>query len=165
MKSASPIPTKSDFIPRKWDFFRKMRISLKKTHIVLVDKCVLFSGGDVRTSRIVVCLRLDTLGSSYSLLCGEKLRRKRYSIVFASFSDLNRRESRSLLIYDWQLQNKNAPDWVHFVLEVTIGFEPMDNGVADRGLTTWLRHQKDGADYGARTRHLDLGKVALYQMS
>ena len=24
---------------------------------------------------------------------------------------------------------------------------------------------KDGADYGARTRHLDLGKVALYQMS
>ena len=23
----------------------------------------------------------------------------------------------------------------------------------------------DGADYGARTRHLDLGKVALYQMS
>ena len=25
-------------------------------------------------------------------------------------------------------------------LEVTIGFEPMDNGVADRGLTTWLRH-------------------------
>ena len=29
---------------------------------------------------------------------------------------------------------------VRFVLEVTIGFEPMDNGVADRGLTTWLRH-------------------------
>ena len=24
---------------------------------------------------------------------------------------------------------------------------------------------KYGADYGARTRHLDLGKVALYQMS
>ena len=24
---------------------------------------------------------------------------------------------------------------------------------------------KFGADYGARTRHLDLGKVALYQMS
>ena len=23
----------------------------------------------------------------------------------------------------------------------------------------------NGADYGARTRHLDLGKVALYQMS
>ena len=30
---------------------------------------------------------------------------------------------------------------VLFILEVTIGFEPMDNGVADRGLTTWLRHQ------------------------
>ncbi len=31
---------------------------------------------------------------------------------------------------------------VLFILEVTIGFEPMDNGVADRGLTTWLRHHK-----------------------
>ena len=29
---------------------------------------------------------------------------------------------------------------VGFVLEVTAGFEPADNGVADRGLTTWLRH-------------------------
>ena len=27
---------------------------------------------------------------------------------------------------------------------------------------SWL---SSGADYGARTRHLDLGKVALYQMS
>ena len=54
----------------------------------------------------------------------------------------------------------------HFSLEVTAGFEPADNGVADRGLTTWLRHQIFiGADYGARTRHLNLGKVALYQMS
>ena len=26
-------------------------------------------------------------------------------------------------------------------------------------------HESVGADYGARTRHLDLGKVALYQMS
>ena len=61
-------------------------------------------------------------------------------------------------------------------LEVTAGFEPADNGVADRGLTAWLRHHIEekrariirtrvGADYGARTRHLDLGKVALYQMS
>ena len=72
-------------------------------------------------------------------------------------------------------------------LEVTVGFEPTDNGVADRGLTTWLRHHtiilfehslyvnkttssklrmlQIGADYGARTRHLNLGKVALYQMS
>ena len=72
-----------------------------------------------------------------------------------------------------------------FFLEVTAGFEPADNGVADRGLTTWLRHHTisvftfclivkttssiedvvTGADYGARTRHLNLGKVALYQMS
>jgi hypothetical protein len=28
-----------------------------------------------------------------------------------------------------------------------------------------LQPQISGADYGARTRHLDLGKVALYQMS
>ena len=48
------------------------------------------------TSRIVVCLRLDaslTLGSPHALLCGEKLRRKRYSIVFVSFSDSNHRAS------------------------------------------------------------------------
>ncbi len=30
-------------------FTRRRRISLKKAHIVLVDKCVLFSGGGVRT--------------------------------------------------------------------------------------------------------------------
>ena len=29
-----------------------------------------------------------------------------------------------------------------FFLEVTAGFEPADNGVADRGLTTWLLHQR-----------------------
>ena len=39
---------------------------------------------------------------------------------------------------------------VSLALEVTAGFEPADNGVADRGLTTWLRHQKVGVDYGAR---------------
>ena len=79
------------------------------------------------------------------------------------------------------------PKGLLYFLEVTIGFEPMNNGVADRGLTTWLRHHTiilfehslfvnkttssniedvaTGADYGARTRHLNLGKVALYQMS
>ena len=30
-----------------------------------------------------------------------------------------------------------------FSLEVQAGFEPADNGVADRGLTTWLLHQTD----------------------
>ncbi len=50
-----------------------------------------------------------------------------------------------------------------------------DEGVADLCLTAWLwrriiyspRNDSRGvgADYGARTRHLDLGKVALYQMS
>ena len=40
-------------------------------------------------------------------------------------------------------QNKN-PDHKDrdFVLEVQAGFEPADNGVADRGLTTWRLHQK-----------------------
>ena len=42
----SRISSRSDFIPHKWDFFRHRRISLKKAHIVLVDKCVLFSGGE-----------------------------------------------------------------------------------------------------------------------
>ncbi len=37
-------------------------------------------------------------------------------------------------------KTKTHPIGCVFVLEVTIGFEPMDNGVADRGLTTWLRH-------------------------
>ena len=75
---------------------------------------------------------------------------------------------------------------MRFFLEATSGFGPEDNGFADRGLTTWLCRRitfyfvicldmtmgkhfhvcpSDGADYGARTRHLDLGKVALYQMS
>ena len=81
-----------------------------------------------------------------------------------------------------------------FVLEATPGFEPGDRGVADLCLTTWpcrliavgvsrlyyhipfreywlqkigrvLLARSFGADYGDRTRHLDLGKVALYQMS
>ena len=59
-------------------------------------------------------------------------------------------------------------------MEASPGFEPGNNGFADRGLTAWLWRLikraasicgSDGADYGARTRHLDLGKVALYQMS
>ena len=36
-------------------------------------------------------------------------------------------------------------------LEVTAGFEPADNGVADRGLTTWLRH------------HVQFNAYILYQ--
>ena len=59
-------------------------------------------------------------------------------------------------------------------MEATSGFGPENNGFADRGLTTWLcrlktnapvERERTGADYGARTRHLHLGKVALYQMS
>ena len=68
-------------------------------------------------------------------------------------------------------------------LEAPPGFEPGNQGVADPRLTAWLWRRMQflcpdnrtrtycyvrvvfGADYGARTRHLDLGKVALYQMS
>ena len=35
---------------------------------------------------------------------------------------------------------KSNPVGLPRSLEVTAGFEPADNGVADRGLTTWLRH-------------------------
>ena len=38
-------------------------------------------------------------------------------------------------------KKKGIPQGIPFSLEVTAGFEPADNGVADRGLTTWLRHQ------------------------
>ena len=38
-------------------------------------------------------------------------------------------------------KGKKKWDESHFSLEVQAGFEPADNGVADRGLTTWLRHQ------------------------
>ena len=70
-------------------------------------------------------------------------------------------------------------------LEAPIRIELMNKSFADFCLTAWLwRHTtlydnykvltekassvEDaslGADYGARTRHLNLGKVALYQMS
>ena len=128
----------------------------------------LFSGGDGPHRSHSRLPRLDatlTLGSAYSLLCGEKLRRKRYSIVFALFSDSNRRASSTLQVTKPSPPTQKGHLSVSLALEVTAGFEPADNGVADRGLTTWLRHQTIGADYGARTRHLDLGKVALYQMS
>ena len=56
MKSASPIPTKSDFIAKRFHpqsgFIPHKRISLKKAHIVLSDKCVLFSG---RATRVAQC--------------------------------------------------------------------------------------------------------------
>ena len=55
-------------------------------------------------------------------------------------------------------------------MEATAGLEPADKGFADLCLTTWLcrqktKNEKNGADYRARTGHLDLGKVALYRMS
>ena len=70
-------------------------------------------------------------------------------------------------------QNKN-PGSRSFreLLEVTTRFELVDEGFADPCLTTWPRHHigsdeyhSNGAADEARTRHLHLGKVALYQMS
>ena len=62
---------------------------------------------------------------------------------------------------------------ISLLLEVTPGFEPGNEGFADLCLTTWLCHHIGetevspffGAGDEARTRYLDLGKVALYQMS
>ena len=59
---------------------------------------------------------------------------------------------------------------------MTPGFEPGNQGFADPCLTTWLCHRMEkganalllffcGAGDEARTRYLDLGKVALYPMS
>ena len=60
-------------------------------------------------------------------------------------------------------------------LEAPPGIGPGNKSFADFCLTAWLWRLMKlrarcfvpvcGADYGARTRHLDLGKVALYQMS
>ena len=39
-------------------------------------------------------------------------------------------------------EKRHSHTGCRFSLEVQAGFEPADNGVADRGLTTWLLHQK-----------------------
>lgn len=42
---------------------------------------------------------------------------------------------------------KKHPDGMLHFLEVQAGFEPAGNGVADRGLTTWLLHQTFDCPY------------------
>ncbi len=97
------------------------------------------------------------------------------------FLTLEHKGSNPLFIH---FQKKNPSVWMGFLLEATIGFEPMNQGFADPRLTTWLCRHIDffdknrtqetgrilcpvfyGADDEARTRYLHLGKVALYQMS
>ena len=54
-----------------------------------------------------------------------------------------------------------------------MGIEPTNKGFADLCLTTWLPRRglgrwglsETGAGDGTRTRDIDLGKVALYQLS
>ncbi len=54
-------------------------------------------------------------------------------------------------------------------VEARVGIEPTNKGFADLCLTTWLPRRallpKSGAGDGTRTRDIDLGKVALYQLS
>ena len=56
-------------------------------------------------------------------------------------------------------------------MEARVGIEPTNKGFADLCLTTWLPRRglgllaKSGAGDGTRTRDIDLGKVALYQLS
>ena len=54
-------------------------------------------------------------------------------------------------------------------MEARTGFEPVDKGFADLCLTTWLPRLPGEGGIGAgdrvRTGDIDLGKVALYQLS
>ena len=101
------------------------------------------------------------------------------SITKPSFKNVVSRKLRITSLCILQLFAQKRKDSKHFCseslhLEVTPGFEPGNEGFADPCLTTWLCHRMAertevlsvfGAGDEARTRYLDLGKVALYQMS
>ena len=98
-----------------------------------------------RTGRIVVAYRLGTLGSVNSLLCGVKRCENDYQPFSLSFQ-IRTVEPKGSIGSNPRpgtpKERKNGiPNGIPFSLEVQAGFEPADNGVADRGLTTWLRHQ------------------------
>ena len=76
-----------------------------------------------------------------SLLCGVKRRENDYQSFSLSFQIRTAARARLVQSEVGVSKTKNRPRGSVFVLEVTAGFEPADNGVADRGLTTWLRHQ------------------------
>ena len=55
-----------------------------------------------------------------------------------------------------QVQKKNPSVWMGFLLEATIGFEPMNQGFADPRLTTWLcRH----IDFLEKNRTQETGRI------
>ena len=93
-----------------------------------------------RTGRIVVYCRLGTLGSVNSLLCGVKRCENDYQPFSLSFQ-IRTVEPKGSIGSNPRLapqkKRKRTPTRsVLCLLEVQAGFEPADNGVADRGLTT-----------------------------
>ena len=56
-------------------------------------------------------------------------------------------------------------DVLRLIIEPFGFVEPVSGSGKEKNHPRGMVFSFSGADYGARTRHLDLGKVALYQMS
>ena len=78
-----------------------------------------------------------TLGSPYSLLWAVSLAKNDYQSFSLSFQ-IRTGCKQPIQSEGDASRTKKAPSWVLFVLEASPGFEPGNNGFADRGLTTWL---------------------------
>ncbi len=96
--------------------------------------------------------------------------------VFAKRKMMLTASGQTMLCPCGHKHKKSTSEEVLYFLEAPPGIGPGNKGFADLCLTAWLWRRiifsprnyfagSFGADYGARTRHLDLGKVALYQMS